>query len=424
MPFKGKSKENFFGSFCIGSVGINCGKNEKVSKLTVTNELSSAITNSNTVINEVVNSTISKVSTEMVQKNGSDIQIDVNATNQISLGDISVTDGSEFDISQRVKNDTTALAISDIVSKQASLTEMTQSLMNDLQNKASNDTKLNAALDQMVQIAEIKKNAGGPEGMVSKVTDAFNSFLDSPKSERDEQTYNNKIGVSISNSNYSKNDLKNYLENSISQKLTVDNLAKCRLSTASGNVLEARNVVLKNGSKVAINQDATLNAFQQCIMKMDIGNDLTNKLLQTSDFKSMVENLNKNAAELQASQDAKNTKENTQDSAIMKSVDNAVNKAADVLNNLNPLNALKDIGKYIAIAVIALVVGLIGLFVVFPMISKMFGKKGVNTNMPNAVSASGSVASATKGSFGKNSFGRPVTANPQELAKSLKYLFN
>jgi hypothetical protein len=401
-------KEDFM-SLCIGSIGINCNSH-KTTEIDVTNALSSAISTANNNINNLINQTISDISSTMVNNNTSKIDIDTNASNYTQLNDITASGGGTIDITQMAKNDATSIAITQIASNQESLNDLSQSTINSINASQQNSAQLQASLSQLVQISQMKDNAGGPEGMVKNITDGMNAFANSEKSSDDIQRYNNKIGINVNSSNLDQNSISNLLSNTIKNKLTTNNLASCRLSASASNDFVARNIYLTDGTSFHLDQEATLESFNKCLAKLDIGTALTNQVLQSAGTTVTVDQLNKIAADLKAAQDAKNENIDKQGSAIMDSLNNLVNKGVDLLKSLNPLNALKNL----ALILVVIVVGLIALLFALPMIMNMFG----GMFKPHVIHKAAKKISA------------PLVANndapiaAEALAKSLKYLFN
>ena len=71
-----------------------------------------------------------------------------------------------------------------IASSQESIDALTTSLINSLQNKASNNTDLNAAMNTLNQIKQITENAGGPEKIVDSITSGLERAVAGEDSSR------------------------------------------------------------------------------------------------------------------------------------------------------------------------------------------------------------------------------------------------
>ncbi len=353
---------------CFLGICCNCG-NKSVSKVDISNKINEAITNSNKVINDIVNETINSVSTELVNDVSSDITVDVGSYNEEDLGDINVN-GGKFTSTQMAQVDSKSIAMEQIASNQQSITELTNRLITNLQNNVSSDTNLKTAMDTLNQIKQMTENDGGPEKMVDTVFNALQKTIaGGGDSDTQEKNFKNEIGIKVENDNDVENRMKNIISTAINGKISSQTFGNVKIGSAASNKIVARsvNVSIKDGvsGSVDINQEATLDNFTQAIETLNLGSGISNKIIDTDTTKLINDALNKVISDAKLHGINKEDIIDIEKSGIM-----------DFLNNLNPLNLFKNLGLYGTIIIVVIIIAVIG-FVFLVFVLPKISHKGV-----------------------------------------------
>jgi hypothetical protein len=348
-------------------LGICCGcGNKTVTKLDVTNQINSAITNSTKTINDIVNKTITDITTNLINTVSANIHIDTGSSNSFTATDL-YSDGSTINIDQQAKTDAQAIATMQIASDANSLSELTNSIIENLKNKATNNSDLTTAMNTMNQIKTITDNAGGPEQMVDKVFKSLQDTISGGGDSNDqEKTFKNLIGITVNNETLNQNTIEDIISTSIKGKITNNTFGDININNAASNSTLVHNVtaIMKDGKSASINiiQNADLKSFQKTIIDLNLGSSLANKILTNTDTSSLTDALNKTAEKVKDDSTTVVVDKTKQGSAIM-----------SFLDNLNPLNLLKSFGQYgtiILIVIIVLVCAFIFFIFILPHMSK------------------------------------------------------
>lgn len=357
---------------CFLGICCSCG-NKTITKLDITNKIQTAITDSNKIINDVLNQTINDVSTELINNVSSSINIDTGSYNSFTAQDIDVS-GSTFDVNQLSKTDAQNIAMNQIASDQQSIDDLTNNIIAKLQDKATSNTDLNTAMNTLDQIKQITDTAGGPEEIVNNIASALqNTISGGGDSKDDEKNFMNSIGITVDHTNEFKNNINTIVQTSVSGKITSNTFGNVNIGNASSNTTVVRNVTItqKNGipGHVNITQDATLESFTKAIMSLQLGSGISNKILGDYKMDQLTDALN-------------TTKEAVKNDGTAIVVDKTIQKSAimDFLNNLNPLNLLKSFGVYGTIIIVVIVI-LVALFVFVFIIPHLFKKSSTTATI-------------------------------------------
>jgi hypothetical protein len=317
-------------------------KSEKEIRTMISNEISTQITNRTKNISDVFNQPTTKISTDMVNQAAAKIDIKTITSNLLKAKDITAV-GSSINIEQDAKVQATNQAIIQIIGDQSQMNEMANKVASEMSNKAQNDATVKQSLDAISKIGENTKNAGGPEQMVDKVLSTVGDMIKNltqiggSSSEKQITEIKNKISVAILNEVENKTNIKNIIDNVVSSSFKQAAEAKCDMNTDTQNTIDVGNLTAlalagKSGD-INIKQSVSVDAFNTCFIKMEMGQKVASKLMNGYEFKSA--NDTANSAKTDSGLEAKSevTKTTEQESAIMKSVDNAVNKITGIIGN-------------------------------------------------------------------------------------------
>jgi hypothetical protein len=317
-------------------------KSEKEVRTMISNEINVQVRNYTENISNVFNQTTTKISTEMVNEAAAKIDIKTITSNLLRAKDITAV-GSSISIEQQAQVQATNQAIISIVADQSKMNELANKIATDVANKSQNDQQLKASLDAVNKIGENTKNAGGPEQMIDKVMSTLGDAIknltgiggsDSTKAITD---IKNKINTVITNETINRQDVKNIVENVVSSNFKQAAEAKCDLNTDTNQTIDVGNLTALalqgKSADINIRQLVSATAFNTCLIKMEMGQKVTDKLMNGYEFKSANDTTNTTKVDSGLKAQTELTKKTEQESAIMNSVDNLVDKATGLLGS-------------------------------------------------------------------------------------------
>ena len=295
----------------------------------IKNEMQLEIDNETQNITKMINDTTTSIATKMVQETAATITIDTTAANKISTGSLVAMDGGEVNLDQSAKVKAQNEAIIKIITSADSMSKLGNELIAQINNKTDQSAAAKQSMDTLAKIKDSASNAGGPEGMVKEIAtmakDMMKSVAGGSSSSRTEitNTIKTKLKNKVINDNEVTSKVKSSIENSIKQATE----AKCNMNTSGTNQLTADAIAaIGKGSKINVKQNVSVEAFNKCLIDLNIGGKIANELTGGIKFASTSETTQKAEADQGLKAKADLEKENIQKSAIMDSVDNAVNK--------------------------------------------------------------------------------------------------
>ena len=300
----------------------------------ISQEIGMIVNNSTKTISNIMNETVSKVSTKLVQESAAAINQNMDIKNILeNEGGISaVGKGSVIDISQQAKAVAEGQAIANIVSNNTALAELANKAASEMLQKAGTENKLQQEAQQLAAIQEKSKDSGGPEKMIASltgmVTDSLKALTGggSNASSTDISRIRSKVKTELNNSTLQESTLSNILKSTVENSFSQSTSADCKqMMNASNNLKNKGGIQAADGGVVRLAQSLTVTNLNKCIMSMAMGNSVASKLgVEVSQY-SKQETDNKTTGSQVAEQSAKmeTIKENT--SSIMNSFDNLVN---------------------------------------------------------------------------------------------------
>jgi hypothetical protein len=309
------------------------GKDKSEITTIIKNELDIEITTETNNINKIVNNSSQNIVTEMSQAAIAQVKTSTNASNTLTSGALIARGGAKVDISQSAEAAAENKAIISIVMSADSMQELGNKIVADVTSKVANDQAAQQSMKSLASIGEMTKSAGGPEAMVSKIADMVGGMTKSitggstDTSSRTEITNSvkSKLKSITTNSNDITNAISTTIKNSISQAAE----ARCDMNTGAGNIIDIATILADGaGSEIKIKQEASVKALNNCIINLNMGSKIANALTQGFENKTLSETANKQKGEQELKSESEITKKTIQESAIMDSVDNLVNKVS------------------------------------------------------------------------------------------------
>jgi hypothetical protein len=305
-------------------------------KKKIESEISTSIQNITENITNVCNETTNEAITNMVQEMKAQINVSVGGGNTFRAKSI-VAQGSDVDIKQNADVQAENEAIIRIISDASSMAKLADKVANDVNNKLENNNAAKQSMAQVAAIADAQKSAGGPEALVGSIMASVDKMVSalgtvgggSKDTNISETDIKNKIKTDILNKTTNRNDIKNIVKNRIENSMRQAAEAKCNMDTTGNNAIDVDNIVAmaldgQRGS-IKIAQAVSIKAFNKCFIDLKMGQGIVNDIGVDKTFTDKSETKNVSKADSGSTQDAKITSAKTQESAIMNSVDNAVN---------------------------------------------------------------------------------------------------
>lgn len=327
------------------------GSDETVVRNTIKNKINIEIENVNKTMTSVINETSDKVVNNMTQSIAAEIKQKTKCDNLIQADTIAaVGPGSNIDIDQQCEVEAKNQALIQIMQSGEAMTEMANQMTNNIQGKFDQDAAAKASMDTVNALADKQKKGGGPEGLVDSIAgmvkDVARSFTGGSSSSVSETYIENEVRTKLKQENITENYIKNSIKKEIENAINQNTSATCDFDTKGQNTLSVKDILAAGGGNIKIKQKVSIKAFNDCIQKLDIGSKITSALVTRQEVKSETQSSQAAKSDAALKSESKITKEVVQESAIMSSVDNLVNKVGGIFGNMTLM-----IGLVVVIAV-------------------------------------------------------------------------
>ena len=353
------------------------GKSDTEIVKEVRQELSIEIKNITKNISTNIVRTVNNTSNSIIQESVAEATQSIGASNTATGTTFTVGNDASFDLNQSVKAQAEMKAVISIVNDAASMQNLINKVMSDLDNKTKNDTSLATQMQQAAKLTETQKDAGGPEALVASVTgmvkDMMKSISGSSSSDKSRTSITTAIKQKIYNKTINQNTFENDLKNALSNTMKQNSIGQCKQMIANNNTFAYQEVIIKDRGSANINQSIDSVALANCLFDFKSGTQIvqTAGLSSESIIKSDTSNTNK--SESATSQDATIKIENEKTSSIMTGLTEIAKGFFSLLSGPYMIIAAV-IGVVIIIAAVMLFSGKMK----FPKFGKKFGKiKGV-----------------------------------------------
>lgn len=397
------------------------GDKTKIKQMIQT-ELSFKISQTQETLNNIVNETMTNLSTSMVNQTAAQIEQATTASNTASLGTLIATDGAQISIEQQAKMQAVNDAIVKILSDSSALADLGSKTAQEVQAKLQQDAGLKGALETVAKASESSKEGGGPEGMLNKLADTASGIFGSltgSKSEKDIETeIRQKISMEIENRTLTQTNIVDKTATTITTEIKNSSEGSCRSLNSANNLLELEKAIASGqGSKINIFQLATVDAFNKCLVDLNIGGKIMNQIADESLLKLANDTTQTAKAEAEAKASAEQSKEQVQESGIMKSVDNVVDTAGGVIQK--GLSVLQT--GYIGVILIVILVVGGGIYLISSGVIDVNSILGTTKKGKKASSGKSKKSSSSKSNkSGKSSSSKSGKSSSSKSGKTLK----
>ena len=309
------------------------GKDKSEVKTIIKNELDMEITTETNNINKIVNKSSQTIVSEMSQAAIANVKQSTNASNTLTSKALIAKGGAKVDISQSADAVAENKAIISIVMSADSMQELGNKIVADVTSKVANDQAAQASMKSLAAIGEMTKSAGGPEAMISKIADmaaGMTKSITGGSTDTSSTTeITNSIKTKLKSITTNSNDITNIVGTTIKNTISQAAEARCDMNTGAGNIIDIDAILADGvGSEIKIKQEASTKALNDCIINLNMGSKIANALTQGFETKTLSDTANKQKGEQELKSESEITKTTIQESAIMDSVDNLVNKVS------------------------------------------------------------------------------------------------
>ena len=345
------------------ALGFGGGSDKEDTKTLIKNTIDTEIKTRTENLNKLVNESSTIISTEMVQKAIATVINETSGANIISAGVIRIGKKAKVKFGQNADVKATNDAILKIVQDATSMQQLGNKMASDIANKVQTDQQAKQNLDALAKIGELTKSAGGAEGMLNSVTKALDSGIKSITGAKTEKTttteISNALKTMMDTVTINSTNIQNIVKTEIKNKMEQAAEGSCKALTSASNIVNIGNLTVDEEGEYESMQAVTIESFNKCLIDLNMGTAISNKLTADFSSKSTSDTSNKQASDSAVKADNAIVKETIQESAIMDSVDNTVNKVADTVDNA--VNKVTDLaGSYIYIIGAIVLVVIIG----------------------------------------------------------------
>jgi hypothetical protein len=274
-------------------MGNNTSKD--ITKKDVQNHIENELNINNNVINDFYHQTTNNLMTEMVNTNDQSVKVNLQQMNRLIVGTL-IADGGTIDICQN----------NDLVSRNASImnvlqnTEGQNQIITDLNASFSNsmatNAQLAAAMESNSAITDTIKSAGGIASMVDSIMSTISDLGKQIGQNDTTKDIETKIITAVKQkyniSNNVTNKTRSIITNAVQNIFKNNSNSKCVFSTTQINELQTGAAIAKNGGKISLCQENSLNAISECVIgsiqseSMSNGLTTTDKISATTEIKN------------------------------------------------------------------------------------------------------------------------------------------
>jgi hypothetical protein len=285
-----------------------------ITKNEVENYIDNEIENNTKNITDILNKTVTDITTKIVLENASKIDVRNQAANTLTIGNI--VGARNFRINQSVNTSAINKASVAIKTDINSIQDLANQVMNALKSTAENTSKLETAAKANADLKSTVTDNGGPEGIIKSIAAAA-PWNNKSETETVDHIKNTVINKAVNNT-LNQQTIQNIVETHITNNITQSNMQSCNMITTATNDLSIGNII--NSSEFTIDQSATANSLNDCVLTAANATELADKLNNAGGITSTVDSTNKNVGGAALDATTVATKETTSNSSIMSTI--------------------------------------------------------------------------------------------------------
>ena len=301
------------------------------SSSTVTNVSNTLLVNKNDI--DIVNKNLTNQVANTVINNAKKCSANINQLQSVKFNNVTVAGDFNLNTNQKQQAALTFSCVNADQTRSDIANNMMQEMLSSIQNNNS---------AEVLNKLEAQASASQKNGFLST------SFGNSTSS-------NSNNTVNFTQMNLNNTHLQNAIENSIVNNFTTNNISDCISQVNNNQLVDAQNIVVGGNANIAIKQDQAASLFSECIQTSDVGQKITNSVMNLTGVKA--ENISKTVATTEMKGEASASQ---------------VNSGFDLLASLAP--CLASLGGPIIGCIICCVVCCVICIAIF-VLPKMFGGK-------------------------------------------------
>jgi len=257
-------------------------KQSSVSQAQVETSIKNIIQVNNQQITNIINSTVTEVTTNILQKNSTAITQTIAGGNVANLGQINIDSGT-VKLCQNSTLNANIQASATLTQDAAALADLANQVNSTVLNKLSSDANLAANTQNAFALTQASGNTGGITGLATAILGPLNNALKSGSVTTDTSDTKNVTNImnACNINNSQTTNLKNAISNIIKSTITQENLASCHQAVSGSNIINATGITVKGGN-LDLCQISAIDFTSQCIIGQVQKAAETNKLVNTT----------------------------------------------------------------------------------------------------------------------------------------------
>lgn len=263
-------------AFVLAAVGLAgaLGGEKKQVKIKIANALDNYVTNTLENVVKIATESSVKVSSTVLQEQIATIKNESSGTNVLILKNVQILDGGKFSLSQQNDISTTVSAIFNIIQNTELVTQMQQSISNDVMNTLNQNAELQNDVRNTAYVNAASATSGEANALLDTLSDVFDF---TPSSTEVSQTIQNEVRNTLNNITKNTTDVSSFLETIISTNVTQRTINDCFKSTNAYNITSLDSVIISGAnSTFDVTQKNIIKSYFSCF----ISSTLSTKVLQ------------------------------------------------------------------------------------------------------------------------------------------------
>ncbi len=249
----------------VGAIfGALASNNKDTIKKTIENTVENYIKQTNKNVFNILNESTINISSEIINTQKSELQQEIGSGNNINIGNVTLKNGAIIDSRQSTELSIYSTALINVINDNELSAKMTQSIINDITSKITQNADLQNDLKAVNNIEKTKRVEGEFNNLIDKLAGSL-------KSTDDETTIRNKIMNSFEQIDETEVNLTDIVNNYIKTKIDNNSINNCLSKSSLYNNADLKNLVI-DGSTLYVTQTALENNFYSCYLTNMVNN--------------------------------------------------------------------------------------------------------------------------------------------------------
>ena len=241
------------------------------------------------IVNDSITNTVNKTVSNIVESSTSvNVSSSTAGLNMIDIdGGQSASGGGKINIDQDIKIKATNEAIIKILQNPIGISSMGNDVATETNNKINADPATKEQVTTLAKISKKTKDSGGPEKLIDNIVNTLPNLSTTSNDANLDKTITNSINIYINNTIIDETDITNIINTSITSKTKQTSAASCNFNvTAINNYKLSGSMKASTEGEIDISQSINIESVSKCLIELQMGDAITNTLLQNVKFKS------------------------------------------------------------------------------------------------------------------------------------------